>query len=76
MVLELKDKLAKAAPVITGETGAAGAKAYAGKLADARDALLVLGYSRSEVAAALKLADPTRDTEEIIRQALGALMKQ
>ena len=46
-----------------------------GSLADARDALVVLGYSRSEVTAAMKNVDPSQPTETIIKQALAVLMK-
>ena len=59
---------------VGGKT-AAPAAASGGHLSDARDALLVLGYSRSEITAALQGQDPTSDTEEIIRKALAKLMK-
>ena len=80
LVLELHDKVEKnyfttkmpdAAPQKSGKASAV----QKGHLSDARDALLVLGYSRSEVAQALTGLDPTDDTEEIIRKALGKLMK-
>ena len=81
VVLELHDKVEKnyfvssSAPAPTAKgSKAAGAKAT-GHLSDARDALLVLGYSRSEVANALTGADPKADTEDIIRTALAKLMK-
>ncbi|MCI8473137.1 MAG: Holliday junction branch migration protein RuvA [Clostridiales bacterium] len=76
IVLELKDKFAKKLFADIPETaGAAPAAASGGHLSDARDALLVLGYSRSEITAALQGQDPTSDTEEIIRKALAKLMK-
>lgn len=80
VVLELHDKVEKnffvsapAAPAVKGAK-ATSVKAT-GHLSDARDALLVLGYSRSEVANALTGIDPKADTEEIIRIALAKLMK-
>jgi len=80
VVLELHDKVEKnffvsAAPAApTTAQGKKGAKST-GHLNDAKDALLVLGYSRSEVANALTGVDPTLDTEDIIRAALAKLMK-
>ena len=76
IVLELKDKFAKKLFSDVPETaGAAPAATSGGHLSDARDALLVLGYSRSEITAALQGQDPALDTEEIIRRALAKLMK-
>ncbi len=76
IVLELKDKLAKNMPELdTGSTSAPAASAAKGSMADARDALLVLGYTRGEVEAALKGIDKNMETEDIIRSALGRLMK-
>ena len=49
--------------------------AKSNNLSDAREVLTVLGYSRSEVAAAMKNVDPTKSTEDIIKDALAALMK-
>jgi Holliday junction resolvasome RuvABC DNA-binding subunit len=49
--------------------------AASAKLADAREALSVLGYSRSEVAASLKNVDENASLEDIIRDALQSLMK-
>lgn len=79
VVLELHDKIEKnffasSAPAPQKATGKTAAK-QTGHLSDARDALLVLGYSRTEVANALTGADPTLDTEDIIRIALSKLMK-
>ena len=76
IVLELKDKLAKNLPDLdTSTASSSAAPAAKGSLADARDALLVLGYTRGEVEAALKGIDKTLETEDIIRAALGRLMK-
>lgn len=81
VILELKDKLMKehagedmqslaeasAAPVAGGKRGV---------LSEATDALLVLGYSRSEALNALKdLNTDSGELEEIIRLALKKLMK-
>jgi len=82
VVLELKDKIPKAFPsfvsaafeaadIIPAKTEPAAST----KLADAREALSVLGYSRSEVAASLKNADENASLEDIIRDALQLLMK-
>lgn len=79
VILELKDKMA-------GETEglplpkipeAVGTASPADKrLADAAAALAVLGYTPSEITAALRGADPTElDTEAIVKYALKALMK-
>jgi len=82
VVLELKDKIPKAFPGFAigalDIDDAVSAKAEAPKstkLADAREALSVLGYSRSEVAASLKNADENASLEDIIRDALQTLMK-
>lgn len=79
VVLELKDKLAKAYPTQSAaETvfrAPSSAPAHSSKLSDAQDALLVLGYSRSEVASALKSADLSMEVEQIIRVALSKLTK-
>lgn len=79
VILELKDKLMKeaggsdfasAAPL----AGAAPA-AKSGKLAEATDALMVLGYSRAEAMAAMKDMDIAHmELEEIIRLSLKRLM--
>jgi Holliday junction DNA helicase RuvA len=76
IVLELKDKLAKNLPDFdTGSAATPAVSAAKGSMADARDALLVLGYTRGEVEAALKGVDKNMETEDIIRSALGRLMK-
>ncbi len=80
VVLELKDKLAKLYPAHAGipESAAPAASRAGGntsKLSDARDALLVLGYSRSEVASALGKCDTSGEVEDMIRDALALLMK-
>ncbi len=82
VVLELKDKMAKAFPDYGVSSFKEEAKPKSSvaadktKLKDAQDALAVLGYSRSEIAAAMKNADLTSSVEDIIKESLAALMKQ
>ena len=80
IILELKDKLVKetdtgaltgGAETLTSPVGSNGR----GKLNEAIDALLVLGYSRAEAQSVLKDIDSTMDLEEMIRTALKKLMK-
>ena len=79
IILELKDKLMKVTDI--GEAATASIESVsvptnAGKLAEAQDALLVLGYSRSEALNVLKTIDTqTLGLEEIIKRALKLLMK-
>jgi len=68
LLLELKGKLAEALP------GAGGA-APAGTAADILNALLALGYSEKEAAAAAKTLPPGVTVAEGIRAALKALAK-
>ena len=82
IILELKDKLMKEHPgADMASAGAAvGISAPAanlrGKLSEATDALIVLGYSRAEALAVLKdLNTDSMELEEIIRAALKKLMK-
>ncbi len=80
IILELKDKMLKESG---GELPSGGAAPIAvqpsggrGKLSEAVDALIVLGYSRAEAMSALKDVDlATMELEEIIRVALKKLMK-
>lgn len=80
VILELKDKLMKENPGATTVGGvellSAPERGGRGKLSEAMDALLVLGYSRSEAMNALKDIDTEKtDLEEIIRLSLKKLMK-
>ena len=82
VVLKLKDKIPKQFPAFftgpaeeDGEAPAPKKKGSSGAMADARDALSALGYSRSEIAAALKYADEGAEADEIIRTALAVLLK-
>jgi Holliday junction DNA helicase RuvA len=79
IILELKDKLANqtdlgsssaAAPVLEAPSNARG------KLSEAQDALIVLGYTRAEALNVLKNIDTqAMPLEDIIREALKRLMK-
>lgn len=79
IILELKDKLSKEtlsvseggdSPILAGTP-----KGGSGKLSEATDALMVLGYSRSEALNALKSINvDTLPLEDIIRTALKKLM--
>ena len=79
-ILELKDKMLKenggAIPDGGAVSAAPAAPAGRGKLSEAVDALIVLGYSRPEALTALKTVDTDRlELEAIIRAALKNLMK-
>lgn len=84
IVLELHDKLQKQMDTLPPSElfdtadGAVtvGVPGNKGKLAEAQDALMVLGYSRSEASSALKNIDVTGlDLEGIIKAALKNLMR-
>ena len=81
IVLELSEKVQKLFGVF-GSPAAAGGRAPkrpAGRaknspsVADARDALIVLGYSQSAINSALAECDPTLGTDALIRDALTIL---
>lgn len=80
IILDLKDKVAKAFPTM-GTASYEDAlptqtvTADSGKLTDAQSALLSLGYSRQEVAAALSKVNTSASLEDIIRLALNVLLK-
>lgn len=78
IVLELKDKIAKEMPLATASVKeTAGtiptARLSTGNLAEATEALMVLGYDRSSVIKALGGIDPTLDVGAIIKVALKKL---
>ena len=77
IILELKDKLAKEQSSFSGDSGAILPVAVPDdKTREAGAALAVLGYSASEVTAALKGMDmDALPLEEIIRQALKRMVK-
>lgn len=79
VILELKDKIAKESTAFkaSGFSPAAPAAGVPGnKLSDASSALAVLGYSQSEIAAALRGIDlEALSVEEIIRNVLKNSLK-
>ncbi|MBP3375634.1 MAG: Holliday junction branch migration protein RuvA [Clostridia bacterium] len=79
VILELKDKLMKETDLgAAAQASIESASAIAtpsGKLSEAQDALMVLGYSRAEAQNALKNIDTQNlGLEEIIKKALKLLM--
>ncbi len=76
IILEPKDKIGKELSP-DGDYGVETATEASGSsnIAAATDGLLVLGYTRSEAAYALKGLDPSLDVEVLIRNALSKLMK-
>ncbi len=83
VVLELKDKIGKAAgdvsamPQAAGVASAAGgAASAAGGAAEAVNALTVLGFSASEASAAVGRLDSTLPVNELVRQALKTLARK
>jgi len=76
IILELKDKIGGSSAELDFSAGApAAAPAQSGNSAAlARAALQELGYSPAEIAAALKGADPSASTEELVRHALRAMV--
>lgn len=81
IVLELKDKISKSFGEIGGAPESMGASipsspAGSSKLSDAQSALLVLGYTKSEIVAALRGVDVSgKETDDIIRLALKNLSR-
>ena len=80
IVLELKDKIAKEMPMSSAATKSAGSIGSAphistGNLAEATEALVVLGYDKSSVIKALSGIDPTLDVGMIIKAALKKLAR-
>ncbi len=80
IILDLKDKVAKAFPAMesTEDTTSPVAPSAAGtsKMSDAQSALLSLGYSRQEISSALAKVDTSASLEDIIRLALNVLLRQ
>ena len=80
IILELKDKLMKETDLDAAANAsiesASPVKTGSGKLSEAQDALMVLGYSRTEALNVLKNIDTqSLGLEEIIKKALKQLMK-
>jgi len=75
IILELKDKVGGGSAELDFSAGVSvPAPVSSGNLGMAQAALQELGYSAAEISAALKGADPTASTEELIRHALRAMV--
>ncbi len=79
IVLELKDKISKDSMGISASSAGAsqleGAAIQSGALAEAAEALAVLGYDKSSVLSALKGVDSSLDSGSMIKAALKRLAK-
>ena len=80
IILELKDKLSKTftsnSEDIFGEESPVAINTKSNKLSDAQDALMALGYTRSEALNVLKTIDvASLEIDEIIRLALKKIMR-
>ncbi len=76
IILELKDKIAKEQSADGFIPAAATVAAGGGKAVEAAQALAVLGYSQSDISAAMKGIDADAlPLEEIVRQALKRMVK-
>ena len=74
IILELKDKMGGSATELDFSGPTVSAPVTGNNAALANAALQELGYSPSEIAAALKGVDPTASTEEMVRHALRAMV--
>jgi Holliday junction DNA helicase RuvA len=76
IILELKDKIGGGSMELdfSGGSAAAAPVQTAGSAAMAHAALQELGYSPAEINAALKGVDPKASTEEMVRDALRAMV--
>ncbi len=74
IILELKDKMGGSSAELDFSAGISVAPAHGNNAALATAALQELGYSSSEIAAALKGVDPNASTEEMVRFALRAMV--
>ena len=75
IILELKDKIGGASAELDFSAGPAAAPVQTGNAAAlAHAALQELGYSATEINAALKGVDPKATTEEMVRYALRAMV--
>ena len=74
IILELKDKIGGATETIDLSAGISAPVVTGSNTALATAALQELGYSPSEIAVALKGADPAASTEELVRHALRAMV--
>jgi Holliday junction DNA helicase RuvA len=78
IVLELKGKVETFAvsSAAAGNVAAAKKAGVSSASSEAVDALVMLGYSRSEASIAVGKLDQNLDTEELIKKALGMLAKK
>ncbi len=74
IILELKDKLGGSSAEIDFSGGFTAVPTASNNAGLATAALQELGYSPSEITAALKGADPNATTEELVRHALRAMV--
>ena len=74
IILELKDKMGGVSTELDFSAGVSAPAAVQGNAGLAQAALQELGYSPSEIAVALKGADPNASTEELVRYALRAMV--
>ena len=74
IILELKDKLGGASELDFSAGAVAAAPAANNAVGLATAALQELGYSPTEISAALKGVDPNASTEEMVRYALRAMV--
>ena len=75
IILELKDKLGGSTAELDLSAGMGPVQPAAGSVVSlAQAALQELGYSPAEISAALKGADPSATTEELVRYALRAMV--
>ena len=74
IILELKDKVGGSNVTLDFSMPTTSAPVQSGSVPMANAALQELGYSPSEIASALKGADPNATTEELIRYALRAMV--
>ena len=74
IILELKDKIGGSAMELDFSHNVTAAPASQGNTALAQAALRELGYAPAEISAALKGADPSASTEELVRHALRAMV--
>lgn len=85
IVLELGDRMEQLFPSLSGLMQKSGSRTVrsasnalprSSAVSDARDALLVLGYSQADVNNALALSDTTLPTDALIRNALAILSEK
>ncbi len=77
IVLELKDKISSESLSTSASTADYGGSAvHTGEgsaIAEAMEALMVLGYSQGEIAPIIRKLDPSMDTQELIKETLRVM---